>query len=164
MAQFSFDIESTYDLAEMNNVYDQVRRELSNRYDLKGTSADIDWLDDKAGFKITADNQMHLDAIMDMVRRTASKRGIDQKTFITSNETTESNMKITWPIDFINGLGQDEAKQITKLLRDELPKVKAQVQGESVRVMSPKKDQLQTAIQLIRSNEFDFPIVFTNLR
>lgn len=164
MAQSSFDIESTYDAAEMNNVYDQVGRELSNRYDLKSTSAAVEWTEDKAGFKLTADNQMHLDALLDMIRRISAKRSISQKTFITTEEPVETNMKITWNIKFRNGLGQDEAKKITKLLREQAPKVKAQVQGEAVRVMSPKKDQLQEAMQLIRTHEFEFPTIFTNLR
>jgi uncharacterized protein YajQ (UPF0234 family) len=69
-----------------------------------------------------------------------------------------------WVVSFKNGLKQDDSKLITKLLRDELPKVKAQIQGEAVRVMSPKKDELQAAMQLLKSKEFDFPVLFTNFR
>lgn len=164
MAQFSFDIESTYDEGEMNNVFDQVGRELGNRYDLKGTSAAVEWMEDKAGFKLIADQQFHLDALIDMVRKTAAKRGVDQKTFDTSEKTVETNMKITWEVPFLNGIKQDDAKKITKLLREQMPKVKAQIQGEAVRVMSPKKDELQAAMQLIRSQDLDFPSTYTNFR
>jgi len=164
MAQFSFDIESTYDSGEMNNVFEQVRRELTNRYDLKGSSAGIDWLDDKKGFQITGDQQFQLDAVMDMVRKTAAKRGIDQKTFDTSQDPTTTNLKMYWDIAFKDGLGQDQAKQITKLLREDQPKVKAQIQGEAVRVMSPKKDQLQAAMQTIKTHDWPFPVTFTNFR
>ncbi len=163
-ANYSFDIESTYDAGEMNNVYDQVGRELSNRYDLKGTSSAIDWLDEKTGFKLTADQQFQLDALIDMVRKVAAKRGIDQKTFDTSATVVESNLKMTWEIKFRSGMGQDEAKKITKVLREEMPKVKTQIQGEAVRVMSPKKDQLQAAMQLVKSQDLPFPISFTNFR
>lgn len=162
---FSFDIVSDYDRGEMNNVLDQVAREVSTRYDLKGTSAAIDWLDgQKTGFKITGDNQFHVDTIIDMVRKKASARNVSQKTFDVSAEPVTSNMKMTMEIRFKKGLDQDKAKKITAVLRDKLPKVKAQIQGEEVRVMSPKKDELQLAMQLIRETEFDFPLSFTNYR
>ncbi len=165
MAQFSFDCVSDYDKAEMNNVFDQVQREISSRYDFKGTSASIEWLAAKNGLKITGDNQFQLDSIIDMVRKKAATRGLSQKTFDTSSkEPQTSNLKMSWEIEFIKGLTAEKAKKITNLLREKLPKVKAQIQGEEVRVMSPKKDDLQQAMQLIRSAEFDFPISFTNLR
>ena len=162
---FSFDIVSEFDKGEMNNVLDQVQREVTTRYDLKGTSSNIDWLNsEKNGFLVTGDNQFHLDAIIEMVRKKAATRGVSQKTFDTSKEPTTSNMKTTWEITFKKGLDQEKAKKITALLRDRLPKVKAQIQGEEVRVMSPKKDELQQAMQLIRDTDFDFPVSFTNFR
>ena len=164
MGTFSFDIESTYDVGEMNNVYDQVQRELGTRFDLKGTHAALEWLDDKKGLKIYGDNQYHLDAIMDMLRKKAGTRGVSQKTFDVSKDPETTNLRMIWEVPFKNGLKQDDSKKITKLLRDELPKVKAQIQGEDVRVMSAKKDELQTAMQLIRDANFDFPISFTNFR
>ena len=164
MAQFSFDIESTYDIGEMNNVYDQSQKEISNRYDLKGTHTAMEWLDDKKGLKIYGDNQFHLDAVMDSLRKKAATRGISQKTFDVSAEPETTNLRMIWVVPFKNGLKQDDAKKITKILRDELPKVKAQIQGEAIRVMSPKKDELQMAMQLLQTKEFDFPIIFTNFR
>lgn len=161
----SFDVVSEYDKGEMNNVLDQVQREVATRYDLKGSSAEIDWLDsDKSGFKITGDSQFHLDAIIDMVRKKSAIRGVSQKTYDVSKESTTSNMKMFWEVPFKKGLDQEKAKKITALLRDKLPKVKAQIQGEEVRVMSDKKDLLQEAMQLIRETEFDFPVIFTNFR
>jgi uncharacterized protein YajQ (UPF0234 family) len=165
MAQFSFDCVSDYDKAEMNNVFDQVQREISSRYDFKGTSASIDWLDDKQGLKITGDNQFQLDSIIDMVRKKAASRGLSQKTFDTSSkEPVTSNLKMSWEVSFVKSLSADKAKKITNLLREKLPKVKAQIQGEEVRIMSPKKDELQLAMQLLREASFDFPISFTNFR
>lgn len=161
----SFDIASEYDKGEMNNVLDQVQREVGTRYDLKGTASEIDWLNvDKEGFKITGNNQFHLDAIIEMVRKKASTRGVSQKTFDVTKEPTTSNFKMTWEIPFKKGLDQEKAKKITALLRDKLPKVKAQIQGEEVRVMSDKKDLLQDAMQLVREADFDFPVFFTNFR
>lgn len=164
MAQFSFDIESTYDVGEMNNVYDQTQRELGTRYDLKGTHAQLEWLDDKKGLKIYGDNQYHLDAIIEMLRKKAGTRGVSQKTFDVSKEPETTNLRMIWEVPLKNGLKQDDAKKITKILRDELPKVKAQIQGDSIRVMSAKKDELQLAMQLVRNADLDFPVLFTNFK
>lgn len=162
---FSFDVVSDYDKGEMNNILDQVKREISTRYDFKGSAAEIDWTNgDKTSFQITGDHQFHLDAIIDMVRKKAAMRGVSQKTFDTSKEPVTTNLKVRWEVPFIKGLDQDRAKKITALLRETLPKVKAQIQGEEVRIMSPKKDELQSAMDLLRDSNFDFPVSFTNFR
>jgi uncharacterized protein YajQ (UPF0234 family) len=164
MANFSFDVESDYDKAEMNNVYDQTQREIDSRYDFKGTPAAIEWLDDKKGFKITGSGEWQIDAILDIVRKKLATRGISQKVLDTSKDIVESNLKTTQEVPFKQGLDQDKAKQITKLLRDTFPKVKAQIQGDAVRVMSNSKDDLQAVMQLLRTQDFDFPVSFTNYR
>lgn len=164
MPTFSFDIESTYDIGEMNNVYDQVQKELGSRYDLKGTHAEMVWLDDKKGLKLYGDTQYHLDAIIDMLRKKAAVRNVSQKTFDVSQEPETTNLRMIWIVPFKNGLKQDDAKKITKMLKEKLPKIKAQIQGEDIRVMSPKKDELQTAMQAIQEANFDFPVTFTNFR
>ncbi len=164
MAAFSFDIESTYDSGEMNNVFEQSKRELSNRYDLKGTHTALEWLEDKKGVKIYGNIQFHLDAVIDMLRKKAATRNVDLKTFDTSKTPETTNLRMIWEVPFKNGMNQDDAKKITKLLKEKLPKVKAQIQGDSIRVTSPKKDQLQEAMQVVKSQNLDFPIVFTNFR
>jgi len=165
MANYSFDIESEYDKAEINNVFDQVKREIAARYDFKGTAADIEWLNDnRSGFKIIGDGDWQIDAIIDIVRKKLAIRQQSQKVLDNSRDITTSNLKSTKEVPFVRGLDQDKAKKITKLLRDELPKVKTQIQGETVRVTSNSKDTLQSAIGLINAQDFDFPINFTNYR
>ena len=164
MANFSFDIESTYDSGEMNHVYDQVQRELGARYDLKGTHAQLEWIDNKQGLKIYGDNQYHLDAIIEMLRKKAATRGVSQKVFDVSHEPETTNLRMIWVVPLKNGLKSEDAKKITTLLRDATPKVKTQIQGDGIRVMSPKKDELQAAMQLLREQDFNFPLVFTNFR
>lgn len=165
MANFSFDIVSEYDKAEMNNVFDQTQREISNRYDFKGTPAAIDWLNaDKTGFKVTGNSDYQIDAILDIVRKKLAARDQSQKVLDVSREATTSNLQTTKEVPFQQGLDQDKAKKITKLVRDELPKVKTQIQGDAVRVTSGSKDDLQAVIQLVRSQDFDFPLNFTNYR
>jgi len=165
MASFSFDVVSEYDKAEMNNVFDQVQREIVSRYDFKGTPAAIEWLNaDKTGLKITGGGDWQIDTILDIVRKKLAARGQSQKTLDVSRDVAESNMKTTKEVPFVRGLGQDKAKKITSLLRDKFPKVKAQIQGETVRVSSAKKDELQAVMQLLRAQDFDFPLSFTNYR
>ena len=165
MANFSFDVVSDYDKAEMNNVFDQTKKELGTRYDLKGTSAGLDWLNsDKTGLIITGDNDYHIQAITDIVRKKLAARNQSQKILDESKEPISSNLKITKGISFKSGLKGDDAKKITKLLRDKLPKIKAQIQGEEIRLTSSKKDELQAAMSLLRQQEFDFPLSFINFR
>jgi uncharacterized protein YajQ (UPF0234 family) len=165
MANYSFDIESDYDKSELNNVVDQAKREINNRYDLKGTSASLDWANsDKTALKVVGDSQFHIDSILDIVRKKLALRGQSQKVLDTSSEPISSNLKITQEIKLVKGLDQEKAKKITNLIRDNYPKVKAQVMGEAVRITSPKKDELQQVINLIKTTEFDFPIIFTNYR
>ena len=165
MANFSFDIVSEYDKAEMNNVFDQVKREIDSRYDFKGTPASLEWLNgDKNGFKVVGTGEWQIEAILDIVRKRLATRGQSQKTLDTSKEITESNLKASQEVPFKEGLDQDKAKQITKLLREDFPKVKAQIQGEAVRVTSNSKDDLQGVMQLLKGKDFDFPLSFTNYR
>jgi len=165
MANFSFDVVSEYDKAEMNNVFDQAKREIENRYDFKGTPAALDWLNaDKSGLKVTGNGDWQIDAILDIVRKKLATRGESQKVLDTSKEPVVANLKTTKDVPFKQGLDQDKAKQVTKLLREQLPKVKTQIQGDAVRVMSSSKDDLQAAMQLLKAQDLDFPLNFTNYR
>lgn len=164
MATFSFDIVSDYDKAEMNNVFTQTEREIITRYDFKGTPAAIEWLGDKIGFKLIGQGQWQLDAVLDIVRKKLASRDQTSKVLDLSKSPVEANLKSTWEIPFKSGLKQEDAKTITKMLRDSAPKVKAQIQGEEIRVTSGSKDELQQAIQLLKTTDFDFPLQFTNFR
>ena len=164
MTTFSFDIVSEYDKAEMNNVFSQTEREIGTRYDFKGTPAAIEWLGDKAGFKITGANEWQIDAVLDIVRKKLATREVSSKVLDLSKGVIESNLKTTKEIPFVEGLSQDKAKQITALLREQFPKVKAQIQGDTVRVTSGSKDDLQAVMNAVRSADFDFVTSFTNYR
>jgi hypothetical protein len=164
MATFSFDTVSEYNKAEMNNVFALTQKEIVSRYDFKGTPAEIAWLDNKAGFKVTGANEWQIDSIIDIIRKKLASREQSSKTIDLSKSVIITNLKATKELSFIAGLNQDKAKLITKLLRDKLPKVKALIQGEVVRVTSNSKDDLQVAMQLIKSEDFDFPVGFNNYR
>lgn len=164
MANFSFDIVSEYDKAEMNNVFALTEREIGNRYDFKGTPAAIEWLPDKKGIKVTGAGEWQIEAVVDIVRKKLASRNQSSKVLDISGQIVESNMKATQDIPFKEGLDQEKAKEITKLLREKFPKVKAQIQGEAVRVMSSSKNDLQAVMELIRAQDFDFVTSFTNYR
>lgn len=164
MANFSFDIVSDYDKAEINNVFMQAGREIANRYDFKGTPADLEWLGDKDGITVTGNSDMQLEAIIDIFRRGLINRGQSTKVLDLSKEPVTSNLKMVKEIPFVAGLDSDKAKSVTKVIRDAFPKVKPVIQGDAIRVTSSSKDDLQKVMQLLRDTEFDFPLSFTNYR
>lgn len=164
MPTFSFDIVSDYDKAEINNVFAAVEREIATRYDFKGTPAAIEWLDNKTGIKIVGDGQWQCDAVLDIVRKKLASRELSAKILDLSKTPSESNLKTTWEIPFKKGLTQELAKQITKQLREEVPKVKTQIQGDLIRATSSSKDELQKVISILRDGDYDVPLQFINYR
>lgn len=165
MANFSFDVVSEYDKAEMNNVFDQAQREIASRYDFKGTPAELEWLNaEKSGFKITGSGEWQIDAILDIVRKKLAAREQSQKFLDTTKDPIDSNLRSIKEVPLKQGLDQEKAKKLTAVIREQFPKVKPQIQGDSVRVMSNSKDDLQGVMQLLRAQDLDFPISFTNYR
>ena len=164
MASFSFDIVSELDKSEMNNVFMQAEKEIHGRYDFKGTSAAIDWLDDKKGLKITGDSDWQVDAVLDIVRKKLAGRSQSSKVLDLSKEKVVSNLKTTWEIPFKQGLDQPTAKQIAANIRANAPKAKPQIQGDLIRVTSASKDELQKVISLLRESDYDTPLQFVNYR
>lgn len=164
MANFSFDIVSSFDKAEMNNVFQAVEREMQNRYDFKGTPAAIDWMNDKKGIKVTGSNEWQIDAIVDIFRKKLAAREQSSKVLNLDEKVHEANMQAWKEVPFKDGLSQDNAKKITALLKEKHSKAKAQIQGEEVRVTSSSKDELQACMQTLRAADFDFPLLFTNYR
>jgi uncharacterized protein YajQ (UPF0234 family) len=165
MAVFSFDIESEFDKSEMNNVVDQAQREITTRYDFKNTSASLEWKTaEKDSLLVTGDTQFQIDAIIDIIRKKLALRGQSQKVLDVSGEVLTNNLKMRLTIPLVRGLDKEKAKIVANVIKEQYPKIKTQVQGESIRVMSPKKDELQLVINLLKTHEFDFPLLFTNYR
>jgi uncharacterized protein YajQ (UPF0234 family) len=164
MANFSFDVVSDYDKAEMNNVFDQTKREIESRFDFKGTPADVNWLEDKKGLKVTGASAWQVDTILDIVRKKLAARNIDQAVLDTSHDTIEANLQASKEVPFKQGINQETAKKISKLIRETNPKVKTQIQGNMIRVTAGSKDDLQEIIRLLNTNDFDLPLNFINYR
>jgi uncharacterized protein YajQ (UPF0234 family) len=162
---FSFDITSDFDSSELDHAIDQAKREMTNRYDFKGTNANLEYSDEKrAGLKLEGDSDYQLDALIDMVRTKLAKRNLSQKILDVSQTADKAGMILRKQVPFVRGLDQEKAKKITKLIRDKYPKVKPQIQGEIIRVSSQSKDDLQGVMALVKAAEFDFPINFENYR
>ena len=161
---FSFDVVSDFDPGEMTNAIDQAQRELGQRYDFKGTAASLAFSDGKTGIQLEGDSRNQIDAIIDVVQSKLIRRGISPKALDLSSEAAESGMIVRRTVAFKKGLDQEKAKKLSKLIRDAYPKAKAQIQGESIRVSSASKDDLQGIMTHLKAQELDYPIEFENFR
>lgn len=162
---FSFDVVSDFDSGEMTNAIDQAQREIAQRYDFKGTAAKIEFTDGKNGLNLTADSINQANSLVDVIQSKLIRRGISPKVLDTvSTQAVESGAVFKWSLLFKRGLNQDQAKKLSKLIRDNHPKAKAQVQGDEVRVSSTSKDELQVVMTLLKEQDLEFPLQFTNYR
>lgn len=160
----SFDVVSEFDRQEMVNAVDQTRREVGTRYDLKDSKTEIT-LNDK-DLTITTESEMHLSAITDILQSKALRRNLSIKVFRFNPAETVSGGRVRQVIDLQQGLSDEHAKKIQKLIKEQFPKVQGRIHGEAVRVASKSRDDLQAVIQMLREREDDFPVAlqFTNYR
>lgn len=164
MPNFSFDIVSEINLSEINNVFDQTKREIANRYDFKGTPADIIWIDDKKSLKLIGNSDFQIDAIIEIIRKKLATRGMSQKILDESKEVEVSNLLTSKIVPLKAGINSETAKQISKSIRDVFPKSKPLIIGESIRVSSSSKNELQEIITKLTKDDLDIPLQFTNYR
>lgn len=158
----SFDIVSDYDHQELVNALDQTRREMLQRYDLKDTKSTLE--EEKNALVVTAPSDMTLRAIIDVLESKMIRRGLDLKMLDFGPVENASGGMVRQRIALKKGISQDLARQLSKLIRDEAPKAKAQVQGDAVRVSSKSRDILQDVIRIVKAQEFDVPLQFVNYR
>ena len=163
MADSSFDIVSEVDHQEADNALNQTAKELSQRFDFKNTDTTIEWKGDEA-VEITSGTEERALAALDVFKEKLIKRGISLKAF-TAGDPRSSGKEYKIGGTFTNGLNQEQAKKLGKLIRDEGPKaVKTQVQGDELRVTSKSRDDLQDVIALIKGADLDFAVQVTNYR
>lgn len=160
----SFDIVSDYDVTEMNNAVDQAQREIGTRYDFRGTAAKLDFIEGKIGVHLEGDTQNQLTAILDVLQSKLVKRNVPLKVLDVSSQPVQGGKEMRWDVKFKKGLDQDKAKEVTKIIRESFPKAKANIQGDSIRVTSASRDELQAIIAKLQLADFDFPLSFTNYR
>ncbi len=164
--EYSFDVVSEYDRQELANAIDQTTRELTTRYDLKNTGSSIEL--DKESLTLASANEMSLNAIRDILLERAVRRKVSPKVFDFGKVEEASRGTVRQTVTLKKGVSQELAREITKLIRDRLPKLKTQVQGDAVRVTGRNKDELQDAMQALRSAETErkwtHPLQFNNYR
>jgi uncharacterized protein YajQ (UPF0234 family) len=158
----SFDIVSQVDRQEVKNALDQTNKEISNRFDFKGSDARVEQAE--LVLTVYADDEFKLGQVSDVLRGRLAKRNVDVRCLEAGTIEKISGDKVKRPITVKVGIAQDKAKQIQKLIKDSKLKVAASIQGDAVRVSGAKKDELQNAIQLVKTSITDIPVQFTNFR
>jgi cyclic-di-GMP-binding protein len=162
-AENSFDVVSQYDEQELTNALDQTRREVTTRYDLKDTKSEITH-DPKKGITIITASDFTLKSVYDLLESKMVRRNLSLKILKPGEIEQASGGKVRQVIELQRGISQDLARDITKLIRDRYPKVKAQIQGDAVRVTSKSRDELQGVITLLRDKDYPVPLQFENYR
>ncbi|HEX9038846.1 MAG TPA: YajQ family cyclic di-GMP-binding protein [Ktedonobacterales bacterium] len=159
----SFDVVSQYDEQEFVNALDQTRREVLTRYDLKDTKTDIEY-DGKKALTILTASEFTLKSVRDVLESKLVRRNLSLKILKDGKLEQASGGMVRQHIELQQGISQDLAREITKLLRDNFPKARAQIQGDAIRVTSKSKDELQTVIQFLKGKDFPVPLQFINYR
>ena len=162
MADSSFDIVSKVDRQEVDNALNQAAKEIGQRYDFRGVGAQIRWSGEDV--EMRASSEERAKAVLDVFKEKLVKRGVSLKA-IEAGEPQASGREYRISAALKQGISQDNAKKVARLIRDEGPKgVKAQAQGDELRVSAKSKDDLQRVISLLKSQDFDFALQFTNYR
>ena len=161
-ADCSFDIVSQFDEQELVNALDQTRREVQTRYDLKDTKTEI--AHSKDSVTILTDSTLTLKSVRDILESKAIRRNLSLKIFKPGKEENAAGGKVRQVIELQQGLSQELAKEISKYIRENYPKVRPQVQGDAVRVMAKSRDELQAIIALLKQKDYPVALQYINYR
>lgn len=157
----SFDIVSETDLQEVRNAVDQANREIATRFDFKGVKASFELTDDN--ILMTAEQEFHLQQMMDILRQKLSKRGVDLSA-LDPKDPIVALSSARQELALKQGVDADTARRMVKLIKSSKVKVQAQIQGDQVRVTGKKRDDLQECIALLRAEDWGLPLKYTNFR
>ena len=157
----SFDIESKVDLHELTNAIDQSNRVIANRYDFKEANASFEFANEIV--KLNANEAFQIDQMIPILKENLAKRGIDLKA-LKLGEKNISNSIASLDAEINQGINQDIAREIVKIIKSSKIKVQSSIQGDSLRVIGKKRDELQEIITLLKSKEIEIPLQFGNFR
>ncbi len=158
----SFDIVSQFDEQELVNAIDQTRREVHTRFDLKDTKTEITHNKDNVTF--LTDSTLTLKNVRDILETKAVRRGLSLKIFKPGKEEPAAGSRVRQVIELQQGLTQELAKEISKYIRDNYPKVRPQIQGDAIRVVAKSRDELQAVIALLKQKDYPVALQFINYR
>ena len=157
----SFDVVSEVDQHEVNNAVDQANREIGARFDFKGSDAKIEYVENN--LKLEAQSEFQIDQMRDILEKKLTKRGIDLAA-LKADKVEESGTRARQKIEVRQGIDQDTARKIVKLIKESKLKVQASIQGDQLRITGKKRDDLQEAIALLRTSEVGLPMQYQNFR
>lgn len=164
MANFSFDIVNEIDMQEVDNAVNQAKKELSQRYDFKGSKSSIDLDKEKKIITLIADDDFKLRALTDMLNTKMAKRGVSLKSLTYKDPEKAFEGTLRQLIEIASGIPKEKAKDLNKIIKDLGLKVQTQIDGEKIKVTSAKKDELQAVIVHLRSIDFPLALSFCNYR
>lgn len=162
MAEYSFDIVCKVNMQELSNVLDAARKEIGNRFDFKGVTTEI--VLEKDAMLLECSDEMRMKQMIDVIKGKMIRRNLDLKAFTFSPFETNVSGIVKCRVDMQNGLGQEQIKKITRLVKDSKLKVQARIQGDTVRVAGKSKNDLQEIQQRIQEANFDFATSYENYR
>jgi uncharacterized protein YajQ (UPF0234 family) len=162
MADPTFDIVSKVDKMEADNALHQAQKEIAQRYDFKNVGAEVDWSGEKLLLKASSEDRVK--AVLEVLEAKFIKRGISLRS-LESGAPYPSGKEYRIDVSLKNGISSEDAKKVSKLIRDEGPKsVKAQIQGDELRVTSKSRDDLQSTMALLKGADLDIDLQFVNFR
>ena len=161
----SFDVTTGVDLQEVDNALNQARKEIAQRYDFKGKKAEVDYDRKAATLTLAAQDEFYLNAMWQVIQERMVGRKVPVKNLRRGNIEQASGGTVRQVVTMAQGLSQDTARAIVKLLKDKkLKKVQSQIQGDAVRISSPSRDELQNVIALLKQQNYDIELQFGNYR
>lgn len=158
----SFDVVSQVDPQEVDNAINQTRKEIVQRYDFKGTKTSIDV--DKESIHVVSDDDFKVKAVVDVLQSKFVRRGISLKALVYGKIEPAAGGLAKQTITVQQGIDADRARQIVKLVKDTKIKVQTQIQGDQLRISGKKRDDLQSVMQLLKAQDLDLPLQFSNFR
>lgn len=158
----SFDVVSQVDMQEMDNCVNQVRKEIEQRYDFRGSNATIELSEKEV--KIAAEDEYKLGAIIDMLRQKMAKRGVPLRTVVPGKIEPAAKNTVRQQCEIQQGISKENGKKIVAAIKATKLKVNAQIQDDQVRVSGAKKDDLQAVIQMLKAGDFGVDLQFINMR
>jgi len=161
---FSFDIVSEADLQEVDNAVNQVKKELAQRFDFKGSKSSIEYSRDEKKITLTGDDDFKLRSVKDILAAKLAKRAVSMKLLTFSEPEKVFDGCLKQAADLASGIPHEKAKELVRIIKEMGLKVQAQIEGEKIRVSSPKKDDLQAVITHIRKIDFSLALTFCNYR
>ena len=160
----SFDIVSTFEMQEIDNAINMVKKDIANRYDFKGSNSNIILSKSDNKIKIEADNEYQIKAIIDMLENRAISRKISIKTFKYENLEQATGMSYRQYVNLQSGISKEDSKKINKLIKELKLKVNSQILGDKLRVTGKKIDDLQKIIKIIKEKNISIPLQFINMK